>query len=231
MTTMLNSTSYYDGHPMLVHHTMVAPILREFSDRTNRDQYRMFTWNGVQIEGAEDFNVGVQPNYPHTPPPRMDWEQMFEDGELAVSTHGDKDFLRTARMLFNCTPASRDWWCETPYADESGVLDMFTPDAVSFKALLLHLDEGDVLPHYFGVFKALRDMQVPLPHRGRRQRATATQKRCKRREGDDDARGGGKVHGHDARVGTMRGLTRVRRRRGAQPLTQCAPPSHSLRVQ
>ena len=73
---------------------------------------------------------------------------------------------------------------------------------------------------------------VPLPHRGRRQRATATTKKCKRREGDDDARGGGKVHGHDARVGTMRGLTRVGRRRGAQPLTQCAPPSAiSLRVQ
>jgi len=51
------------------------------------------------------------------------------------------------------------------------------------------------------------------------------QKRCKRREGNDDTRGGGNVDGHDARVGKMRGATRVGRRRGAQPHTQCAPPS------
>ena len=51
------------------------------------------------------------------------------------------------------------------------------------------------------------------------------QKRCKRREGNDDTRGGGNVDGNDARVGKMRGATRVGRRRGAQPHTQCAPPS------
>ena len=64
MTTLLDMTSYYDGYPLLVHHTMVGPILREFANRTNRDQRRMLTWNGVQIEGAEDFYHGVQSGLP-----------------------------------------------------------------------------------------------------------------------------------------------------------------------
>jgi hypothetical protein len=64
---------------------------------------------------------------------------------------------------------------------------------------------------------------VLLPHRGRRQRQP------KRNTSDvtgggDNARGGGSVHGHDARLGTIRGATRAGRRREAQPHTECAPP-------
>ena len=76
---------------------MVGPILREFADRTNRDQYRMLTWNGVQIEGAEDFYHGVQSGLPETPRPRVDWELLHKVGELQerVTKHPNKKILNS----------------------------------------------------------------------------------------------------------------------------------------
>jgi hypothetical protein len=35
-----------------VHHTLVEPIFREWTERNNRDQFRMLTWNGV----TKDYN-------------------------------------------------------------------------------------------------------------------------------------------------------------------------------
>ena len=49
------------------------------------------------------------------------------------------------------TPESRDWSCETPDESETGVLDMFTPDAISFDEAILHLESCARLPLFFGV--------------------------------------------------------------------------------
>jgi hypothetical protein len=159
-------TSYYDGYPLLVHHTMVGSILREFANRTNRDQRRMLTWNGVQIEGAEDFYHGVQSGLPETPRPRVDWELLHKVGELQerVTKHPNKKFLKVPRMFFNNTPtpAERDYWIETPDYYETDTLDMFTPDTISFDNLLLHIECDGEQPLFFSVVKALRRMQNVL---------------------------------------------------------------------
>ena len=173
MTTLLDATSYYDGYPLVVHHTMVVPILREFAQRTNRDQYRMLSWNGVQIEGAEDFNHGVQ--WPEPPLPRVDWELLHKSGELQqlVTKHPNNKFLKVARMFFNYTPEpeDRDLWIETPDHYRTDTLDVFTPDAISFDTLILHIepegepgDEHDEqpLPPFFAMVNALRRMQNVL---------------------------------------------------------------------
>jgi len=156
MTTLLNSTSYYNGYPLLIHHTMVVPILREFQERNNLDHYRMFTWHGVQIEGAEDVNVGVQDGYPESAPPRNDWEQLCYDGEIEVGEHPAKDFLELARAFFSYAPKWREPWCETP--DEDGTLDMFATDAITFHILCRQIAAGRV-KLLAGIVKALRNMQ------------------------------------------------------------------------
>jgi hypothetical protein len=162
MTTLLDATSYYDGNPLLVHHSLVAHILREYADRQNRDMYRMFSWNGVQIEGAEDYNVGIQGDYHLTPPPRVDWQQLNMDGELVVESHPDKEFLDMARAFFNYTPGFRECWRETPDDTDTGVLDMWAADGITFDKVISHLETDARLPLFFGVVKALRDLQSVL---------------------------------------------------------------------
>jgi hypothetical protein len=161
MTTLLNATSYYNGYPLLVHHSLVAHILREYSDRTNRDMYRMLSWNGVQIEGAEDENIGIQGDYPDSPL-RVDWQQLNLDGELVVDPHPEKEFLDTARAFFNYTPKTRQWWRDTPDDTNSGVLDMWAEDGIKFDGVISHLETDARLPLFFGVVKALRAMQSVL---------------------------------------------------------------------
>ena len=143
---------------------MVVPIFREFADRQNRDQYRMLTWNGVEIEGAEDDNEGRESDgYPHTPPPRVDWQTINMDGDIVVNEHPETDSLQVARAFFNYTTESATWWRETPDENETEVLDIFTPDAISFEdAVISHLQQGTDFPLFFAVVEALRDLQAVL---------------------------------------------------------------------
>ena len=173
MTTLLDSTSYYDGYPLLVNHTFVGSILGEFAKRTNLDQRRMLTWNGVQIEGAEDIYHGVQ--WAESPLRRVDWELLHKVGELQelVTEHPNNKFLKAARMFFNYTPdpEDRDLWIETPDHYRTDTLDVFTPDAISFDTLILdieteeELEEGhdeQPVPFFFAKVQALRRMQNVL---------------------------------------------------------------------
>jgi hypothetical protein len=158
-------TSYYDGVPILIHHSMVAPILREFAFRTNRDQYRMFTFNGYAIEDAEDNKVGIQGNggCPETPLPINDWQQMVDDGELVVASHPETDLLIMPRVFFSIPAPAIDGWFDTPSPDDDGELfNQYTDAAISFKKLIDHMDTGARLELFFGVVKALRSLQVVI---------------------------------------------------------------------
>jgi len=155
---------------VLVHHTMVIPVLREYEKRNNDDQFRMLTWNGVALEGAEDDNFGVQSDYPHTPPPELDWRQMLDDGELALrqNDHPSWCSLEVARVFFSVDFRHRanECWNFTPemrgYGAFKGemVLDAFVTQMLSF-GYLVDLISRDRLP-MLGVITALRDVQTAL---------------------------------------------------------------------
>jgi len=143
---------------------MVAPILREFVFRTNRNQYRMFTFNGFVIEDAEDDKVGIQGNggCPETPRLR-DWVQADTDGELVVTDHPETEFLFMARAFFSVPRPVIEWWFETPQPDDDGSLfNQFTPNAITFDGLIAHMETGARLELFFGVVRALRDLQAVL---------------------------------------------------------------------
>jgi len=165
MTTLVNTSSYYDGVPLLIHHSMVTPILREFAFRSNHDQYRMFTFNGYVIEDAEDDKVGIQGNGggPGRPLRPNDWQQMVEDGELVVTDHPEKEFLFMSRAFFSTPAPAIEWWFETPSrGDDGGLFDQFTDDAITFDKLISHLETGAHLELFFGVVRSLRDLQAVM---------------------------------------------------------------------
>ena len=155
-------TSYYDENPLLIHHSMVAPILREFAYRTNRNQYRMFTFNGYKIEGAEDDKVGIQGNggCPETPLRPNDWQQMVEDGELVVTDYPEMEFVFMPRVFFSIRAPAIERWFQTPSRADDGVLfNQFAYDAITFDKLIAHLETGARLELFFGVVRALSDLQ------------------------------------------------------------------------
>jgi len=153
-------TSYYDEIPLLIHHSMVAPILREYAFRTNRNQYRMFTFNGYAIEGAEDDMVGIQSGWLDTP---RDWVQADVDGELVVTDHPETEFLFMARVFFTFPSPLKAWWFQTPQPDDDGSLfTEFTKNAITFDKLIAHMETGTRLELFFGVVRALRDLQAVM---------------------------------------------------------------------
>jgi hypothetical protein len=153
--------------PFLVHHTMVTPILREYAERNNDDQFRMLTWNGVAVEGAEDDNFGVQTDYPHTPSPELNWTQMMDDGEIVEKYHPSLRSLEMARTFFSRPirygAIRYKCWSFSPVKGApkgSSILDMFVTNMISFH-YLLDLISRDQLP-LLGVIKSLRDLQAAV---------------------------------------------------------------------
>ena len=125
---------------LLINSVLAETILTQYATRTNNDQFKMLTWNGVTVEGAEDDSYGVQSDYPQSPlPPLLEFE---------AKPHPENRVLELARKLFSTEFIAgdpKDWWWDfsreeeasTEWPREKGAmkLDQFIDNELSFETL------------------------------------------------------------------------------------------------
>ena len=145
---------------VIVHHTMPASICREWERRNTADQYKMFSWNGWVLPGAEDFETGVvcESNSRDDEQP-YDWD---EDGLIVEArTHPKDSILQLARRFFDLTGGRRREWRFGEKNDPGGILEKFTTKSMSIISVVdRHLRAKIPRPLFWGVVKSLRDAQA-----------------------------------------------------------------------
>jgi len=144
---------------VIVHHTMPASICREWERRNTADQYKMFSWNGWELPGAEDFETGVVcVSNSRDDEDSYDWG---EDGLIVEArTHPKNSILQLARRFFDLTRGGGREWRFSEKNDPGGVLEKFTTKSMSIVSVVdRHLRAKIPRPLFWGVVKSLRDMQ------------------------------------------------------------------------
>jgi len=149
----------YGDISVIVHHTLLASICREWERRNTADQYKMFSWNGWVLPGAEDSETGVVcVSNSRDDEDSYDWG---EDGLIVEArTHPKDSTLRLARRFFDRTGGERREWRFGEKIDPGGVLEKFTTKSMSiFSVVDRHLRARVPRPLFWGIVKSLRDVQ------------------------------------------------------------------------
>jgi hypothetical protein len=153
-------TSFNGARNLLLHHSMPAPICLEWERQHNADQYKMFSWNGWVLPGAEDCESGVACKSNQGDDECCDWG---EEGLIVeAKAHPKSPRLQLARAFFGLPGKSgRRQWRFGEKNDPGGVLDQFTLRSMRiFDVVEKHLRAKSLQPLFWGFIKALREAQA-----------------------------------------------------------------------